>query len=200
VTLYGESVTLLAWSRVCLWYHGADVRPVRVVVTKDPKRRAKPRACFCTDPTRAVEEILQTYAQWWDLEVAIRNAKQMLGVEDPQNGFWRRKHGHRSDTRRPGPHARGRRGEQAVKHTVPLAFVAYALVLLWYLRRGDRKRDVARARRSAPWYRHKKHLAFADMLAALRFDLWAARLSRNPDDRRDAQKPGRTFPLWALAS
>lgn len=200
LTLYGKSVKLCVWSRVCLWYTVARSRPVRVVVTKDPKGRAKPRAYFCTDPARSVEEILQTYAQRWDLEVAIRNAKQMLGLEDPQNGFWRRKHGRRSDTRRPGPHPRGRRGEQAVKHTVPLAFVAYALILVWYLRHGDWKRDVARAKRAAPWYGHKSEPAFADMLAALRRDLWAARLSQNPGASAHSQKLARIFPLWALAA
>ncbi|MHC4491001.1 MAG: IS701 family transposase, partial [Planctomycetota bacterium] len=198
--LYGKSVTLCVWSRVCLWYTVARSRPVRVVVTKDPKGRAKPKAYFCTDPARSVEEILQTYAQRWDLEVAIRNAKQMLGLEDPQNGFWRRKHGYRSDTRRPGPHPRGRRGEQAVKHTVPLVFVAYALILVWYLRQGDRTRDVATAKRAAPWYRHKREPAFADMLAALRRDLWVARLSRNPDASAHSQKLARILPLWALAA
>jgi hypothetical protein len=200
LTLYGKSVTLCVWSRVCLWYTVARGQPVRVVVTKDPKGRAKPRAYFCTDPARSVEEILQTYAQRWDLEVAIRNAKQMLGLEDPQNGFWRRKHGRRSDTRRPGPHAHGRRGEQAVKHTVPLVFIAYALILVWYLRQGDWKRDVATAKRLAPWYRHKREPAFADMLAALRRDLWAARLSQNPDASAHSQKLARILPLWALAA
>lgn len=200
LTLYGETVKLLVWSRVCLWYTVARGRPVRVVVTKDPRGRAKPRAYFCTDPTRSVEEILQTYAQRWDLEVAIRNAKQMLGLEDPQNGFWRRKHGYRSDTRRPGPHRRGRRGEQAVKHTVPLVFLAYALTLLWYLRYGDRARDVAEAMRLAPWYGHKCEPSFADMLAVLRRDLWAERLSQDPDAAAHSQKLARILPLWALAA
>jgi len=200
LTLYGKSVKLCVWSRVCLWYTVAATRPVRVVITKDPKGRARPRAYFCTDSDRSIEEVLQTYAQRWDLEVAIRNAKQMLGVEDPQNGFWRRKQGRRSDTRRPGPHPRGRRGEQAVKHTFPLAFVAYALVFVWYLQNGDRKRDVARAKRLAPWYRQKCEPSFADMLAALRRDLWRKRLSQNPDDLRDTEKLGRLLSLWALAS
>lgn len=200
LTLYGKEVTLLTWSRTCLWYTVAGSRPVRVVVTKDPRGRARPRAYFCTDPERSVEQILQTYAQRWELEVAIRNAKQMLGVEDPQNGWWRRKHGRRSDTRKPGPHPRGRRGEQAVRHTVPLAFVAYATVLLWYLHHGDRKRDIARARLLAPWYRHKREPAFSDMLAALRRDLWVQRLSPHPRAKQDPQEIEDLLPWWAFAA
>jgi hypothetical protein len=200
LTLYGKDVTLLAWSRICLWYTVARSRPVRIVVTKDPRGRARPRAYFCTDPERSVEQILQTYAQRWDLEVAIRNAKQMLGIEDPQNGWWRRKHGRRSDTRRTGPHPRGRRGEQAIRHTVPLAFVAYALVLVWYLRHGDTRADISRAKRAAPWYRHKRNPAFTDMLAALRRDLWVQRVSQNAPGMQDRQKIEDLLPLWALAA
>ena len=81
LTLYGREVTLQVWTRVCLWYRVAGGRPVRVVVTRDPKGRAKPRAYFCTDPDASVAAILTRYAQRWDLEVAIRNAKQSLGVE-----------------------------------------------------------------------------------------------------------------------
>lgn len=200
LTLYGKAVRLDVWSRACLWYHVAAGHRVRVVVTKDPKGRAATRVFFCTDPDRSAEEILQTYAQRWDLEVAIRNAKQMLGVEDPQNGWWRRKHGRRSDSRRPGPRPRGRRGEHAVKHTVPLAFVAYALVLLWYREHGNHKRDLALVQRLAPWYRHKRHPAFADMLAALRRDLWRKRLSQNTDAKRLTQNNEEVLPLWLLAS
>jgi len=200
LTLYGKRVTLLVWTRVCLWYHVTGGSAVRVVVTKDPRRRAKPRAYFCTEPERAVEEILQVYAQRWDLEVAIRNAKQTLGLEDPQNGWWRRKHGRRSDTRRPGPHPRGRRGENAVLHTVPLAWAAYALVLIWYLERGQQQRDVARAQKLAPWYRLKREPSFTDMLAAVRRSLWRKRLSRNPDAQQHPEKVLETLPLWALAA
>lgn len=173
--LYGRPVKLDVWTCTCLWYHVAGTHLVRVVVTKDPRGRAAPRAFFCTDPERSVEEILTVFAARWELEVAFRDAKQTLGLEDPQNGWWRRKKGRRADTRRPGPHPRGRRGEKAVLHTVPLAFLAYALVVLWYLRQGCWQDDVARARRAAPWYRHKRAPAYADMLAALRRSLWAER-------------------------
>jgi hypothetical protein len=198
--LYGHPVTLRIWTRVCLWYHVAGSTPVRVVVTQDPKGRARPRAYLCTDPDCPAHEVLESYAQRWELEVALRNAKQSLGVEDPQNGWWRRKHGRRSDSRAPGPRPRGRRGEQAVRHTVPLAFVAYALVLVWYLGQGDPQREVRRTRRIAPWYRHKQHPSYADMLAALRQALWRERLSPNPPGQSDPQKLVELLPLWLLAA
>lgn len=200
LTLYGKKVTLLVLSRTCLWYTVAGTRLVRLVITKDPKGQAQTRAYFCTDPKRSVAAILITYAHRWDLEVAFRNAKQALGLGDPQNGWWRRKAGDRPQKKRPGPRPRGRRGEQAVLHTAPLVFAAYAVVLLWYLRHGRRESDIARARRNAPWYRHKKDPSFWDMLAALRRKLWAERVSAHALSRRVRRKAEGLFPLWLLAA
>ena len=59
----------------------------------------------------------------------------------------------------------------AVEHTAPLAAVAYALAVRWYLEMGRPALDVAMARRRAPWYLHKRSVSFADMLAALRIDI-----------------------------
>ena len=64
-------------------------------------------------------------------------------------------------------------------YTLMLAFTAYALVVLWYWRHGRPDEDVARVKQLAPWYRHKQAPSFADMLAALRRELWLSRFLRN---------------------
>jgi hypothetical protein len=173
---------------------------VRVVLTKDPQGRAATRAYFCTDPNRSPEAILSAYAKRWGLEVAFFNAKQAMGLEDPQNGWWRRLAGCRPQNKRPGPQPKGRRGEKAVLHTVPLAFVVYGIVLVWYLRHGNPQRDVARARRKAPWYRHKQDPSYWDMLAALRRRILAARVSADPLLRRVRRKVYKLFPEPLLAA
>ena len=101
------------------------------ISTQDPKGRLESRAYFCTDLSVSVEEILINYARSWTLEIAFRNAKQAMGLQDPQNGWWRRKQGTRRPKKRPGPHPRQNRGRKAARRTVPFAFVAYALVVVW---------------------------------------------------------------------
>ena len=73
-----------------MWYTVAGIRLVHMVVTQDPKGRLESRAYFCTNPSIYVEDILINYARRWTLEVAFRNAKQAMGLQDPQNGWWRR--------------------------------------------------------------------------------------------------------------
>jgi hypothetical protein len=85
-------------------------------------------------------------------------------------------------------------------HTVPLAFMAYAVVVLWYLREGAAKRDVKRAMQRAPWYRQKSTPAFGDMLVALRREAWATRLSAHPHRKGVLAKLRRLLPDALLAA
>lgn len=189
VTMYGRTVTVQLLTLVCVWYPSAGHKPVRIVITRDPRRKRHGRAYVSTDPSLSAQQILATYAQRWQLEVTFRDIKQELGFEDPSNGWWRRSAGKRGDPCRRAP--RKQTGKQAVERTAPLAGIAYALTILWYLKAASRARDVARARRNAPWYGHKNDVSFANMRNALRLDIWRTRL------------PGRlrrkAVELWILA-
>ena len=171
-----------------------------MILTRDPKGRIEDRAYFCTDPHFAVEQIAQGFSRRWAQEVLHRDVKQHLGLEDPQNGWWRRPHGRRARKKIAGPQAHSYRGEQAVRHTTPLAFVSYTLVAVWYLKHGSVSADVRRAREQAPWYRQKREPSFADMLNAARRELWGARLSANPSLRAVSKKISQRLPEWLLAA
>lgn len=194
IAMYGRTVRVQLWSRVCIWYPSAGTTPVRVVITRDPKQRGDGRAYVSTDPDLEPEEVLATYARRWQLEICFRDLKQELGFEDPRNGWWRRPAGRRDDPCRPAQ--RRRRGKRAVERTAPLAGLVYALTLRWYLENGRRQTDIARARSQAPWYRHKDDVSFADMLTALRRATWLAHFRRrrsSPRIRRISEE------LWILA-
>ena len=154
IRVYGRKVKVLVKTMTCLWYTVAGTRVVRMVITRDPKGRIEDRAYFSTDSAMAIEELLLRFSRRWMIEVSFRDAKQHLGLEDPQNG-WGRRRRKSSRRKRPGPQPRGRRGETATLHTFPLAFIAYAVVVLWYLEHGQQQRDVRRARKRMPWYRSK---------------------------------------------
>ena len=113
--------------------------------------------------------------------------KQLFGIQDPQNGWSRGKR----ERKKPGPQPRGSRGREAVLRTVPLGWIAYALVIIWYLKARRWESDVRRARKSAPWYRHKSTPSFADMLSALRVELLAPLVGRRPRGDRVGRRAGR---------
>ena len=184
IRLYGRDVPILIHTFTCLWYSVRGEHLVRVVLTRDPTGRWKDRAYFCTDPSRSPEEILAGVAKRWQLEVTFQAAKQVLGLEEPRNGWWRRMRGYpRADRRQAGPNPRGNRGRKAVERTVPLIFLTYALVVVWFHQHGNVRAAVNRQRQRKPWYGQKRHPAYVDMVAALRREFWAARLSRYPSLR-----------------
>lgn len=178
VRIYGREVEALVKTAVCLWYRVAYTRPVRLVVTRDPTGRIDDRAYFTTDSELTVETTLSLFSRRWSQEVMHRDVKQHLGLEDPQNGWWRSPAGERPE-KTAGPQPHSTRGEKAVRRTAPIGFLVYALVLLAYLRAGTPEADVRRARKLAPWYLHKSEPSFADMLASARRELWASRFKKH---------------------
>jgi hypothetical protein len=199
VHAYGRRTKILIKERVCLWYTVAGTRLVRMVLTRDPKGRAEDRAYFGTDSAMTAVEILERFARRWLIEVSFRDVKQHLGAEDPQNG-WSRTRRRRRAPKKPGPHPRGYRGRTAVLHTLPLSFIAYAVVVLWYLDEGDTCRDLRRVMERSPWYRRKTTPSFGDMLVALRRETWAGRLSEHPRNERVLAKLRRLLPDALLAA
>jgi hypothetical protein len=168
LVLYGREVEILIKTRVCLWYQVTGTRPVRIVVTRDPRGRIEDRAYFSTDANMDADETLGTFARRWSEEVLHRNVKQSLGLAEPQNGWWRRPHGERRNTKRPGPEPHASRGRRAVERTVPFVLATYGILVLAYLRSPRLDEVVAGARLRMPWYRHKREPSFTDMLSAAR--------------------------------
>ncbi len=209
LVIYGRTVIINVKSMRCLWHTVAGPKLVQAVVTRDPSGRLNDRAYFSTIDNQAeradknrdpVAAVIIEFARRWEIEVAFRNTKQAMGLEDPQNGWWRRSVGSPRLKKRPGPNAKEKVGEKAVNHTLACAFVAYAITIVWYLEHGQAEDDVARVRSEAPWYRHKTHPSFIDMLAAVRRELWVDRLSRHPDLNLGREEVDAILPQWHLAA
>lgn len=198
--IYGRKVSIQVKTCTCLWYTVAGTRLVRMVLTHDPKGRLKDRAYFSTDTHRSAEAILRVFSFRWEIEVAFRNTKQTMGLQDAQNGWWRRRTHEPKARQRPGPNPKGTRGMHAIEHTLPIGFLAYALVLLWYFHHGNPTKDVELACREAPWYVRKAEPSFADMLVAIRRSIWKQRLTAHPSRGRLPEKIEQQLPNWALAA
>ena len=177
VAMYGRDVEVQVLTFVATWFAVTGPRALRIVIARDPHGRLADRAFFSTTATDSAEDVLRRYARRWSLEVTFAAAKQRLGLEEPRNGWWRRPHGQRRPFQQAGPESRGSRGRKAAERTVPLIFITYGIVLVWYLAHGQPAEDVARARRARPWDTAKREPAYADMLGALRRELWTARIS-----------------------
>src|SRR2546421_40417 len=139
LVLYGRAVTPRIMTFTALWYGALRAQPVRIVVVRDPSRRRRDEAFFCTDLQQDPAFVLQTYAARWTLEVTFHDSKQHLGFGQAQ-------------TQTP----------TAVQRTAPFAGLVYSLVLLWaaaHLQQGGTLGWMVR-----PWYRTKTAVAFPDLL------------------------------------
>jgi len=70
-----------------------------------------------------------------------------------------------------------------VERLVPFGLVCYSLAIVWYARHGNPTADLAAHRARAPWYRTKRTVSVADMLAALRCALLAAQYPQGHPDQ-----------------
>jgi len=163
VNIYGKRVRVWYKTCVALWYNSAGARPLRIVVVRDPSGRRKDDCFFTTDLGLSPKAILELFAMRWPLEVTFYNAKQCLGLEDPQN-----------------------RTPAAVKRTAPLALHLYTLTILWFAEHGSC--DLAAYRKAHPWYRRKQTPSFADILTCLRAASLNESISGDPGNKAASKK------------
>ena len=121
--------------------YAAPQRPLRIVAVQPLRGGRKNQAFYSTCAEDSAEAVLSRYAARWAMEDMIHEAKGQLGFEQPQS--WTR---------------------LAVKRTAPLAMLLYSLIVLWFIQVGHKHHQLPQR----PWYRHKVHASFADMLATLR--------------------------------
>ena len=139
--LYGEPRRLQVHSLQAQWYRTAGPRLLRLVLVRQSTGRRRCRVFFCTDARLPARLVLQIYALRWPLEVTFRDLKQMLGFGDSSA-----------------------RLRLAVERTAPFVGLLYTCLHAWAALDGQLV--ARRLLPTRPWYRHKAHLGFADLLRA----------------------------------
>jgi hypothetical protein len=143
--VYGRRQTLRVAECLACFY-ATPGQPLKIIAAEPLDKHGHPkpklRAVFySTDVNATAEQILIRYAWRWSVEVSFHDAKQQLGLAQPQ--AW---------------------SKRAVQRCTPTLFLTYSLVVLWFAITGHRRWRAT----PIPWYPSKRHASFADMLAALR--------------------------------
>jgi hypothetical protein len=146
----GTTITRQLTSRRLLWYGVARDTPLLLVIVRDPQGHQPDDFFITTDTTASPAWVAAHYAGRWTIEVTFRDAKQHLGVEDPQT--WKR---------------------QGPERAAALGLWLHAAVWLWYIPTWGTRRSWT----PTPWYPRKATPSFADALAALRRLLWHQRIT-----------------------
>ena len=138
----------LVYTRIVLWPK-VTKNPIKVVMSRDPEGKEKDDFFFTTDLEMSASDVLECYGDRWAIEDTFKNAKQSLGVQEPQT------------YKRQGP-----------ERAAALGLWLYSVVWFWYLQRKPSQRTFG----VMPWYPEKAVPSFADALSGLRRELWGQRI------------------------
>jgi hypothetical protein len=142
--------------RGVLWYTGSKEERVAVALVRDPPESWPDEVLLSTDVALDVDTIVLGYSRRWAVEVAFRDAKQSLGLHDPQV-----------------------RNPRSVERAHPMSFFCLSLSVLWCECHGEGVPEVHRER---PWYRRNGILTLASMLGKLRPAIWNEGISEELRD------------------
>jgi DDE superfamily endonuclease len=155
VTRYGKTETIAVHAFTCLWYSVTGTAPVTVILIRDKKKTGYDLALVTTERNPDIARVIERYAARWAIEVAIEDAKQLLGGGQARN-----------------------RTAAAVERTIPFMLACQAIAVCWYATAGHHPADAEARRLDAPWYTSKTQPSTADMTAKLRRVIIAARFKR----------------------
>jgi hypothetical protein len=152
VSCYGKTLDREVLAIRCLWYGALGGQPVRVILSRPVGAPdGYELALVTTDLTATPAAIIDRYAGRWSAETMFLDARHLAGVGQART-----------------------RTQASVERLVPFGLVCLSLAICWYARHGQPATDLAAHRARAPWYRTKRAVSVADMLAALRRALLAA--------------------------
>ena len=159
VTRYGKTETIAVHAFTCLWYSVTGTAPVTVILIRD-KKTGYDLALVTTEKNPDIARVIERYAARWAIEVAIEDAKQLLGTGQARN-----------------------RTAAAVERTIPFMLACQAIAVCWYATAGHHPADAEARRLDAPWYTSKTEPSTADMTAKLRRVIIAARFRASRPDQ-----------------
>ena len=113
VTLYGVERTLKVVSYVVVWPTVLGLRPIRIVVVRDPEGKMQDAYLFTTDVNAEVGWVVKTFGWRWAIEVSYKASKQVLDIEGPMHWC-----------------------QGSIERLAPWVWLMQSLIILWYLSAG----------------------------------------------------------------
>lgn len=114
VTVYGCRRRLKALAYEVVWPTVLGLRPVRVVVVRDPEGKMKDAYLFTTDREASPEWVITQFAWRWSIEVLFRASKQVLEIEAPQHWC-----------------------QASVEKVAPWVWSMQSVIMVWYVTAGQ---------------------------------------------------------------
>jgi hypothetical protein len=172
VTVYGEGRVLRVFGYEVVWPRVTGLRPIRVVVVRDPDGRMSDAYLFTTDLQASPAWVIEQFAWRWSIEVLFRASKQVLVIEAPQHWC-----------------------EASVEKVAPWVWAVQSVVMVWYLTAGRESSEAQAWReRLGEW---DSEWSLRHMVRVLREATLNATI--NPDSAEESQlrEMVKTMKNWA---
>jgi hypothetical protein len=172
VTVYGSSRTLAVFGYEVVWPHVLGLRPLRVVVVRDPSGRMRDAYLFTTDVTASLAWVVTQFAWRWSIEVLFRASKQVLDVEAPQQ-----------------------RSRESVEKLAPWVWSMQSVLMVWYLTDGQQSAEAQELRALlGEW---DSEWSLRHMLQVLRRAIVNATINPNSANEAELREMVKTLKNWA---
>jgi hypothetical protein len=171
VLVYGESRTLQALSYEAVWPTVLGLRPIQVVVVRDPSGRMRDCYLFTTDLKASLSWVITQFAWRWAIEVLFRASKQVLEIEAPQHY-----------------------SRASVEKLAPWVWSMQSVIMVWYITAGQRLPEALELReRMGEW---DSEWSLRHMVQVLRSVILNATIQPNSADADQLRDMVKTLKNW----
>jgi hypothetical protein len=172
VTIYGCSRDLQALSYQGVWPTVLRLRPIQVVVVRDPKGRMRDAYLFTTDLNASLNWVITQFAWRWAIEVMFRASKQVLDIEAPQH--W---------------------SQESVEKLAPWVWSMQSVMMVWYVTAGCALPEAVELRQlMGEW---DSEWSLRHMLQVLRRAILNATINTDSAEEAKLREMVQTLKNWA---
>ena len=172
VTIYGCARWLRALAYEVVWPTVLGLRPIRVVVVRDPQGRMQDAYLFTTDTKAGVAWVIRQFAWRWSIEVLFRASKQVLDIEAPQHS-----------------------SQESVEKLAPWVWSMQSVIMVWYVTAGRMLPEAEELRAlMGEW---DSEWSLRHMIQVLRRAILNATINPNSADEAQLVEMVQTLKNWA---
>jgi hypothetical protein len=172
VVVYGESRPLSVVRYEAVWPRVLGLRPIQVLVVRDPSKEMKEIYLFTTDVQAPISWVIKQFAWRWAIEVLFRASKQVLDIEAPHH--WSR---------------------ESVEKMAPWVWSMQSVIIVWYLTAGQTSPEAVELREvMGDW---DSEWSLRHMLQVLRRAVLNATINLDSADQTELTEMVETLKNWA---
>jgi hypothetical protein len=173
VEVYGRKRELKTVSYQAVWPRVLGLRPIQIVVVRDPRGQMDDAYLFTTDLQATASWVIIQFAWRWSIEVLFRASKQVIDIEAPQHFC-----------------------EESVEKVAPWVWSMQSVIMVWYITAGHALPEARQLEaKMGPW---DSEWSLRHMIQVLQRATLNATIKPNSASKVQLNEMLQTLENWAL--